>query len=118
MVSPLYIIYLDIDGVLNRAQVFYSEPGAPALHYEPRCVAELNRILEATGPEMVLSFPWRLEKDRDVSKLFRMCGGSAPNPHRVFLGKTRRTDYRHVGAEARGRRSGPQPLGPVLFWHE
>ena len=101
MAVPLYIIYLDIDGVLNRANVFYPEQGAPSLHYEPRCVAELNRILEATGAEMVLSSAWRLEKDRDVSKLFRMWGISGPNPQRMFLGKTHRTDYRYVGAEAR-----------------
>lgn len=50
------IIFLDIDGVLNR-HVFNREAGSGTI--DPKCVKQLNRILRATGAKIVLSSAWR-----------------------------------------------------------
>lgn len=52
------VIFLDIDGVLNRlGEVYHGEE--PVERFEPECVAALNRILEQTGAVLVLSSDWR-----------------------------------------------------------
>lgn len=45
------IIFLDIDGVLNRH--------GDGKDFEPECVANLNRVLTATGAKLVISSTWR-----------------------------------------------------------
>lgn len=47
------IIFLDIDGTLNRLYKI----GSP--DFEPQCVAAFNRIIEATAASIVLSSSWR-----------------------------------------------------------
>lgn len=50
------LIFLDIDGVLNRHS--YSEL-SQSNSIDPDCVARLNRILNATDARIVLSSAWR-----------------------------------------------------------
>jgi hypothetical protein len=64
------IIFLDIDGVLNSAQfraesttgegvVIVNGAFDATAHIDPRRVARLNRLIEATNAEVVLSSSWR-----------------------------------------------------------
>jgi hypothetical protein len=46
------IIFLDIDGTINRTLI-----GEP--EFNSFCIAALNRIIEATGAKLVLSSSWR-----------------------------------------------------------
>ena len=46
------VVFLDIDGVLNRAEVFDPEFEAPL-------VARLNRVTDATGAVIVVHSSWR-----------------------------------------------------------
>ena len=62
------IIFLDIDGVLNH-EAFYKErfekrydEGAIAHPYseiDPKCVQNLNTLIEETGAKVVISSTWR-----------------------------------------------------------
>lgn len=53
--NKLKIIFLDVDGVLinNKNKKRWDEP-------DPECVAQLNRVIEATGASIVLSSCWRV----------------------------------------------------------
>ena len=78
---PRRIIFLDIDGVLNR----WSTPPAPRYFpCEPANVACLNRLLDLTGAGIVVSSDWRnvLGWDALCAALVRrgVCG--------EFVGKT------------------------------
>jgi hypothetical protein len=57
------VLFLDVDGVLNH----YDSPGWRIPDHsiwvlDDDCVAQLKRILEATGAEIVLSSTWRLSE--------------------------------------------------------
>jgi hypothetical protein len=71
---PTSAIFLDCDGVLAnaRSQVWDFEEGDMTLLHDPagkhvplerRCLAELQRLVEATGATIVLSTTWRVEPD-------------------------------------------------------
>lgn len=64
------IIFLDIDGVLNSAQFLAGSTSGEGVvivngafdataHIDPQRVARLNRLIEATDAEVVLSSSWR-----------------------------------------------------------
>lgn len=50
------VLFLDIDGVLNGHEY---DPEAKSCSINPECVRRLNRVLDATGCEVVLSSAWR-----------------------------------------------------------
>jgi hypothetical protein len=50
------ILFLDIDGVLNDHR---KNPCNDYCGILPHCMAELNRVIEATGCEIVVSSSWR-----------------------------------------------------------
>ena len=61
------IVFLDIDGVINRCDTYSS--GAPWRHedtgvlripVEPVCMVRLNRLIAETGAKVVISSSWRL----------------------------------------------------------
>lgn len=54
------VIFLDIDGVLNTADLLH-EGGIHTI--APHLVANLHRIVAATGAEIVLSSTWRLHQE-------------------------------------------------------
>ncbi len=67
------IIFLDIDGVLvNHATVCkrVDFDGCRFNPFDPACVAQLNRIIEATDAEIVVSSSWRCDGPRWDSLLF------------------------------------------------
>ena len=51
------VLFLDIDGVLNRLPCF--DAVAESNTIERECVGQLNRIIHATGCKVVLSSAWR-----------------------------------------------------------
>ena len=66
MSNPLSVLFLDVDGVLNGRPFLNEMCGeglSAALSYEeminPECVARVNRIVKATGCQVVLSSTWR-----------------------------------------------------------
>jgi hypothetical protein len=116
------IVFLDIDGVLNSAEWLRSGepsmgPGAVVIvddkfdassHLEPSRIAMLNRIVEATGAQIVLSTSWRcLFGPGDTESMLRRRGlvanivGSTPRIYDVprgreisaWLGDSGRDDY-------------------------
>ncbi|HVY94789.1 MAG TPA: HAD domain-containing protein [Bryobacteraceae bacterium] len=54
------IVFCDIDGVLNNPGC-YSRRTANGTPADPKCIAALNRILQATGARIVLSSTWRID---------------------------------------------------------
>ncbi len=59
------VIFLDVDGVLNSLEFLAPiQQGARRLEdhewFDPAAVARLNRIVEATGADCVLSSTWRI----------------------------------------------------------
>jgi len=56
------VIFLDVDGVLNSGQDYYSFTIETDKHF-----LLLKRIIDATGAEIVLSSTWRMhEEDRNI----------------------------------------------------
>ena len=64
------VLFLDIDGVLNH-DYFYSHLSEiklahnnyPYTEFDPKCVEELNRILDSTNAKLVVSSSWRVESN-------------------------------------------------------
>lgn len=62
-------LFLDIDGVLNHDEWFESEQykkhqgNWQKSMFDPECVARVNKILEDTGAELVVSSSWRNMSD-------------------------------------------------------
>lgn len=50
------VIFLDLDGVANSHK---RHPNSPYCGIDPACMARLNRILEATEADIVISSSWR-----------------------------------------------------------
>lgn len=50
------VLFLDVDGVLNGHEF---DPLAASCGIRPDCVERLNRVLDATGCDVVLSSAWR-----------------------------------------------------------
>lgn len=77
---PNRVVFLDIDGVLN-SHVYLSSDARPRdvpyegnEHYmlDPAAVLRLNRVIEATGAQVVISSSWRhgwtIERLREILK--------------------------------------------------
>ena len=74
------IIFLDIDGVLNNAEFMPHHRGRPSEYaygqfvgedyFNPHCVANLNKIVRATGAKYVLSSSWRKLFEIDTMREF------------------------------------------------
>lgn len=84
------ILFLDIDGVMNNARS--SQTADRYLPIEPYAVLLLDRIIQATGCQVVLSSSWRHMLDwKDMMKRFM--------PSVEFLDKTPRVDGGFRGDE-------------------
>lgn len=73
------IIFLDIDGVLNSL-AFIKEPSFTGglVGIDPKAVAHLNRLVEATEACIVISSTWRiLDSLKSIRRDIRNAGGSA-----------------------------------------
>jgi len=59
------VLFLDIDGVLNRADFQPGDgPDLELRHWiEPELARRLSEIIQVTGTHLVLSSDWRLEND-------------------------------------------------------
>ena len=53
-------LFLDIDGVLNHSR---SPTSRKLFEIDPEPVVQLNRIVESTRPEIVISSTWRINHD-------------------------------------------------------
>lgn len=51
------MVFLDIDGVLNRFKFNYDEEIDNTL--DEKCISRLNRIIEKTGSKIVISSSWK-----------------------------------------------------------
>ncbi|KKM97710.1 hypothetical protein LCGC14_1165280 [marine sediment metagenome] len=64
------VIFLDIDGVLNNVDITRFHKGRPGEYaygvftnenyFDPNCVACLNKIIETTKADIVISSTWRI----------------------------------------------------------
>ncbi len=64
------IIFLDIDGVLNNHETLAKKyRGSGIMGVDPYRVLLLNRIVEATGAEIVLSSSWRHGTEESLKTL-------------------------------------------------
>jgi len=92
------ILFLDIDGVLNSAAYYAAHPEIDKWEYldkhdiDPDAIAQLNRIVDATGCEIVISSGWRytwtLNKLYDIFK-FKSYTGKGLLSSTDNLGKLR-----------------------------
>lgn len=57
------LLFLDIDGVLNRDRDFAQQLGLGADVIGQECVDQLRRVITATDCRIVLSSTWRLLRD-------------------------------------------------------
>lgn len=100
------IIFLDIDGVLNSAEFFARRHKATGLmqggsrpqSINPDALRRLERLVEETGAEIVVSSTWRIGRTKqDLQKLLRMAGFKYWN---LIIGRTPTTNSFN---ERRGR---------------
>jgi hypothetical protein len=68
-------IFLDIDGVLINRKSLRQASGLRS-NADPDCVAELNRITDATGARIVVTSTWRRQGRRFVTDALRKWGVS------------------------------------------
>lgn len=57
------VLFVDIDGVLNRAGFQPSDDLALRAWIEPDLAARLSAVVEATGARLVLSSDWRVDRE-------------------------------------------------------
>lgn len=70
----MFIIFLDIDGVLVHCQ-YKVTPGTPLEDFDPVCVENLNHLAIAKKAKIVISSSWRLFHDLDwFQKKFKDSG--------------------------------------------
>jgi hypothetical protein len=103
------VIFLDVDGVLNSETLYHTQDRQLHGHsyywnkLDPKAVARLQRIVEATGASIVVSSSWRII-DADYEALLSLLpefGCTAP-----ILGRTCR--YGHA-IEVLGAHDGRKP---------
>lgn len=84
----MVVVFLDIDGVLNSEQYMKTKKGTvyaegfqyPGLEWwadglDPEAMERLNRLVERTGAEIVVSSTWRLGGDVEwLQKILEMRG--------------------------------------------
>lgn len=73
--QPVATLFLDIDGVLVNRNSLRKASGLKATA-DPACVAELNRITDATGAKIVVSSTWRRGGRKFVMEKLRLWGVS------------------------------------------
>ncbi len=61
------VVFLDFDGVLNSHDFCERVPGQCIIGIDPLAVAQVQRIVDATGAAIVISSTWRL-----LHKLIRL----------------------------------------------
>jgi hypothetical protein len=92
------VLFLDIDGVLCTSSSQRNRRPAEGYGFslggfDPKCVAELRRIVEVAGCEIVLSSTWRLGRCYDAVLLHLLAEGVPPildrTPDLRGLGATR-----------------------------
>jgi len=66
-------LFLDIDGVLRTQRSIDASNQTPE-QVDIECIAELNRILEETTAEIVVSSTWRLFGEAKICKYLRQWG--------------------------------------------
>jgi hypothetical protein len=60
------VLFLDIDGVLNRAGFQPEDVGGLRSWIEPELAQRLTHLLHRVGAAIVMSSDWRLGRDRDA----------------------------------------------------
>lgn len=65
IIEPMRILFLDIDGVLNRAGFQPEETIDLASWIEPELADRLDRVAREIDAELVLSSDWRIERSLD-----------------------------------------------------
>ena len=75
------IIFLDIDGVLNNANWYKTEEfkaisdQEDRCHFDPKCISNLNTIIDQTHAKIVISSSWRMLKQlEELKTLFHQVG--------------------------------------------
>lgn len=66
------VLFLDIDGVLNNDIYKDQNLPYPLSEFDPACVRCVNKIIEETGCEVVLSSDWRFTPE--VNTILRKAG--------------------------------------------
>jgi hypothetical protein len=61
--APLRVVFLDVDGVLNRVGFQPEQPLGLRSWIEPELAARLCSVLQTTGAVIVLSSDWRLGRE-------------------------------------------------------
>lgn len=70
------VLFLDIDGVLNSTQTFLERMGDYERqdYPQPILVERLNKIIDETDAEIVISSCWRIHGKEELQKIFTECG--------------------------------------------
>jgi hypothetical protein len=88
------VVFCDIDGVLNNPAC-HSLRSNGCIPADPKCIAALNRILQATGARIVLSSAWRLDGFDFCHDRFAAWGVAAP----IFDFTPELTHYGQLGPD-------------------
>lgn len=72
------LIFLDIDGVLCNLEQWKSYLPDNEHPFDPKCVDMLNRIIDKTDAEIVISSSWRRNDIEWIRKIFKMRGFKYP----------------------------------------
>ena len=82
------VLFLDVDGVLNSARWLragHMKQAPNAEHFDPAACARLERIIAATGCDLVLSSSWRIiATTQEIAEILHARGC----PSARFLGDT------------------------------
>jgi hypothetical protein len=87
--TPFRVLFLDIDGVLNDQEwaiALHKEGRDGYREFNPRSVANLKRICEATGCKIVISSTWRLFGPIEAQIVPELARAGFTNP--PIIGKT------------------------------
>lgn len=98
------IIFLDIDGVLNKNRA-HQEGAFEVVNYlNPESVARINRIIERTGAGVVVTSTWRIGKRRvELQEAFVKNGFAG-----TIAGMTPNEGCKHPGLECNQGHRGAQ----------
>lgn len=104
------VLFLDFDGVLNSADYagrWVAAGNTGCIGIDPEPVARLNRVIEATGAQVVVSSSWRCFSDHDTPEKLEAILRAAGYEHRIFdvTPQDFRCDW-HDGDCSQGHRGG------------